>query len=93
MDTLITWFVIALFYIPVHYLLPVLIVVMRSSEQRRRAALIRTLIDCSLSMAASFVLVIWLVSQDRISVAMAILLLSMTFPYVRILASRPEPRT
>jgi hypothetical protein len=91
MDNLITWIVIALFYIPVHYLLPVLVVVMRSGEQQRRKALIATLIDCSVSMTASFVLVIWLVSQQRLSLAMAILLLSMALPYIRILAGHRDP--
>lgn len=85
MDNVVTWIIIALFYAPLHYLLPVLVVVMRSDEQQRRRRLRQTLIDCSLSMLASFALVIWLVSADRITPAMLALLLSMALPYARIL--------
>jgi hypothetical protein len=94
MDSFITWIVIALFYIPVHYLLPVLVVLMRSSDRQRRRAVRDTVIDCSLSMLLSFAVVIWLVSQERIGLAMAILLLSMSLPYIRILArgrAAPDP--
>lgn len=93
MDNAIVWGIIALFYAPLHFLLPVLLVLLRSEERARRPALIRTLIDCSLSMAASFALVIWLVSREQITRAMALLLCSMALPYIRILMGRQASET
>jgi hypothetical protein len=84
MDTTVTWFIIALFYAPLHYLVPLLVVLIRSGEQARRPAVIRTLVDCTLSMAASFAMVVWLVGLDRLAPAMAVLLSSMALPYIRL---------
>jgi hypothetical protein len=91
MDTTVTWIIIALFYAPLHYLVPALVVLIRSSDAERRANLRRALLDCTLSMGVSFALVIWLVSQQRITAAMLVLLLSMALPYVRILRPQPHP--
>lgn len=93
MDATITWIIIALFYAPLHYLVPLLLVVMRSADSERRSAVIHTLIDCTASMVASFALVIWLVMQEQITTAMLVLLVSMALPYVRILGRRAAPAT
>ena len=86
MDAL-TWVIIAAFYAPLHYLVPLLVTVFRSSDRERRAHLRRTAIDCTLSMALGFVLVIWL-ARDRLQLAMLILFVSMLLPYVRLLLAR-----
>jgi hypothetical protein len=85
MDTTIVWLIVALFYAPLHYLLPVLVVLMTGREEgeARRRRLIATAIDCTASMVLAFVVVIWL-AGDRLQVAMFVLLLSMATPYLRI---------
>ncbi len=85
MDTTVVWLIIALFYAPLHYLLPMLVVVMTGVEEgeARKRRLIATVIDCTLSMVLAFVVVIWL-AADRLEVAMFVLLLSMATPYLRI---------
>ncbi len=82
------WLIIALFYAPLHFLPPVLIVLLGSDSGERRQRLIGTLFDCSASMAFSLATVIWLVARDRLTVAMGILLLSMGLPYIRLLLHR-----
>jgi hypothetical protein len=85
MDATVVWLIIALFYAPLHYLLPMLVVVMTGSEEgeARKRRLIATAIDCTASMVIAFVVVIWL-AADRLQVAMFVLLLSMATPYLRI---------
>ena len=85
MDTTIVWLIIALFYAPLHYLLPLLVVVMTGREEgeARRRRLVATAIDCTLSMVIAFTVVIWL-ATDRLQLAMVVLLLSMAIPYLRI---------
>jgi hypothetical protein len=85
MDTTIVWLIIALFYAPLHYLLPLLVVVMTGREEgeARKRRLVATAIDCSLSMVIAFAVVIWL-AADRLQLAMLVLLLSMATPYLRI---------
>ena len=85
MDTTIVWLIIALFYAPLHYLLPLLVVVMTGREEgeARKRRLVTTAIDCSLSMVIAFAVVIWL-AADRLQLAMVVLLLSMATPYLRI---------
>ncbi len=85
MDATIVWLIIALFYAPLHYLLPLLVVLMTGREEgeARRQRLVATAIDCTLSMIVAFVVVIWL-AGERLQTAMFVLLLSMTMPYLRI---------
>lgn len=85
MDTTIVWLIIALFYAPLHYLLPLLVVVMTGREEgeARKRRLVTTGIDCTLSMVIAFAVVIWL-AADRLQLAMVVLLLSMATPYLRI---------
>ena len=85
MDDALVWIIIALFYAPLHYLLPLLVVAMTGTEggQARRRRLIATAIDCTLSMAIAFTVVIWL-AGGHLQTAMIVMLLSMAAPYLRI---------
>jgi hypothetical protein len=85
MDATVVWLIIGLFYAPLHYLLPMLVVLMTGTEEgeARKHRLIATAIDCTLSMAIAFAVVIWL-AADRLQVAMFVLLSSMAAPYLRI---------
>jgi len=85
MDATIVWLIVALFYAPLHYLLPLLVVLMTGREEgeARRQRLVATAIDCTLSMIVAFVVVIWL-AGERLQTAMFVLLLSMAMPYLRI---------
>jgi len=89
MDPLITWAIIALFYAPLHYLVPMLVVFLTGSEEvsalKRR--LVSTAIDCTVSMTLAFALVIWL-AGERMLLAMGLLLVSIAAPYVRIALHR-----
>ena len=86
MDSIIVWIIIALFYAPLHYLLPMLIVFFRNTEdsELRKQRLIATAIDCSISMVTAFAIVIYLAGQDMF-LAMVILLISMFTPYIRLM--------
>ena len=92
MNDVVVWVIIAAFYAPLHYLLPVLVLFITGREDdHTRRRLIRTaLIDSSLSMAVAFAVVIWLARTGRLFPAMVILLLSMGFPFIRIWRHRRE---
>jgi hypothetical protein len=91
LDTLITWLIIALFYAPLHFLVPMLVVFIASADAplERKARLTATAIDCTLSMTIAFSLVIWLVGE-RMVLAMSLLLVSMATPYLRIALQRRQ---
>jgi hypothetical protein len=84
-DTWLVWLIIALFYAPLHYLLPLLVVVLTGSEEgaARKQRLVATAIDCTLSMAIAFAIVL-LLAAERLQLAMFVLLASMVAPYLRI---------
>ncbi len=86
MDDIIVWTIIVAFYAPLHFLLPALFLFITGSESNevRRQLIRKALIDSALSMVAAFVVVILLVQADRIPLAMLVLLLSMTIPFIRI---------
>ena len=92
MDDIVVWIIIAGFYAPLHYLLPVLVLFITGleTEERRKRLIRNSLIDSTLSMAIAFAVVITLAGQGRMSVAMTILLLSMGFPFIRIWRHRRE---
>jgi len=89
MDSIIVWAIIALFYAPLHYLLPMLIVFFRNTDdaELRKQRLVATAIDCTISMVAAFAIVIYLSSQNML-MAMVVLLISMFTPYVRLVLRR-----
>ncbi len=92
MDDPVAWIIIIAFYAPLHFLLPVLVLFITGNEADglRRELIRHALIDASVSMAAAFVLVIYLAQQGDLSTAMSILLLSMAFPFIRIWRHRRE---
>jgi len=92
MDDAIVWIIIIAFYAPLHYLLPVLVLFITGTEADEvRWRLIRgALVDSSLSMCMAFAVVIALFNAGWIFTAMLILLLSMFYPFVRILRHRRE---
>ncbi|MCB1798047.1 MAG: hypothetical protein KDI67_04110 [Gammaproteobacteria bacterium] len=92
MQDAIVWLIIAAFYAPLHYLLPVLVLFITGNESADvRKRLVRSaLIDATLSMAVAFAAVIYLVQQGHISAAMIVLFLSMGFPFIRIWQHRRE---
>lgn len=101
MDAFVTWLIIAIFYAPLHYLIPIVIVFFQnvSDPALRKRRMITTAIDCTLSMTVAFALVIWL-SGNRLQAAMLILMLSMSLPYLRIwlqrrktIATEPVPES
>jgi hypothetical protein len=85
MDTAVFWVIIALFYAPLHYLIPMVIVFFQNVDNpaARKKQMIATAIDCSISMTLAFALVIWL-SGERLQMAMFVLMISMSLPYFRI---------
>lgn len=90
MYDLVIWLIIAGFYVPMHYLLPILIVIIFSRENsNRRHNVLLTAIDCTVSMALTFVIVIWLAS-DNLALAMIIMLVSLSAPYFRIILKRRQ---
>lgn len=91
MDTFIVWAIIILFYAPLHYLMPMLIVFFRNADDAEllRKRLIATAIDCSISMTFAFGLVIFLAGKDMF-ISMVVLLFSMFTPYVRLLLRKPQ---
>ncbi|OOZ41789.1 hypothetical protein [Solemya elarraichensis gill symbiont] len=92
MNDVITWIIIAVFYAPLHYLLPVLFLFITGEEAESvRKQLIRAaIIDSTISMLIAFGVVILLVNKGMISIAMLILLLSMLYPFVRIIRQRKK---
>jgi hypothetical protein len=94
MDAFVTWLIIAIFYAPLHYLIPIIIVFFQnvSDPELRKKRMIATAIDCTLSMTVAFALVIWL-SENQLHVAMYILMLSMATPYLRVWLQRRKAGT
>ena len=92
MDSLVVWLIIAAFYAPLHYLLPVLVLFItgKESEDVRSGLIRRALIDSTLSMVGAFAIVIYLAESGMMSAAMLILLLSMLFPFIGIWRHRRE---
>lgn len=95
MDDIVVWIIIAAFYAPLHYVLPVLVLFItgQAPEATRRRLIRRALIDSTLSMAIAFCVVIALVNQGGIFVAMLILSISMFYPFVGIWRQRRDIQT
>ncbi len=88
MNDAVVWLIIAAFYAPLHYGGPIGVAILTTPSSHLRHRLIRYMvIECSLTMLLAFVLVIWLV-EDRLGMAMLILLLSMLVPYLSLWAHR-----
>lgn len=92
MQDAIVWLIIAVFYAPLHYLLPILVLLFTGKEPEgvRKRLMRSALIDATLSMVIAFAMAIYLASRQQISMAMLILLLAMGFPFVRLWRHRRE---
>lgn len=92
MEDIIVWVIIAAFYAPMHFLLPVLVLFVTGSEPEsvRRALMRGALQDAALSMAVAFAIVIALVAGGWMLPGMLVLLLSMGYPFLRIWRHRRE---
>ncbi|KHF25143.1 hypothetical protein [Solemya velum gill symbiont] len=92
MNDIITWIIIAAFYAPLHYLLPVLFLFITGEEAEsvRKQLIHAAILDSTLSMVIAFAVVILLFNKEMISIAMLILLLSMFYPFVRIIRQRKK---
>ncbi len=85
MNDPIAWIIIAAFYAPLHFLLPILIVTLGAPDApTRRTAIHNAALWAAASMAVAFALVIWL-AREHMGLAMAILFLSMLAPFARAL--------
>jgi hypothetical protein len=92
MDDAVVWIIIIAFYAPLHYLMPILVLFITGNETEEvRWRLIRgALLDSSISMVIAFAVVIALFKAGWIFPAMLLLLLSMFYPFLRILRHRRE---
>jgi len=84
------WIIIAAFYAPLHFMLPVLFlfIVGDETEAVRMQLIRRALIDAALSMVVAFAIAIMLVNYSQIALAMVVLVLFMFVPFIRILRNR-----
>jgi len=84
------WIIIAAFYAPLHFMLPVLFlfIVGDETEAVRMQLIRRALIDAALSMVVAFAIAIMLVNYSQIALAMVVLVLFMLVPFIRILRNR-----
>jgi hypothetical protein len=94
MNDTVFWIIIALFYLPLHYAIPLVAIFFMHSDDpvRRKQRMIATAIDCTLSATIAFALAIWL-ATDQLQMAMLILVLSMALPYIRIPFQRRRDRS
>ncbi len=95
MDDVVVWIIIAGFYAPLHFLVPLLVLFITGTEEEAtRGRLMRAAArDSALSMLAAFAVVILLANIGRISLAMLVLLLSMLYPFIGIWRHRREIST
>ena len=90
MNDPIIWIIIAVFYAPLHFMLPVLFlfIVGDETETVRKQLVRNALIDAALSMVVAFALAIMLVNYALIALAMVVLILFMLAPFIRIVKNR-----
>jgi hypothetical protein len=88
MGEAVVWLIIAAFYAPLHFMGPIGVVILVTTDPAARKRLLRyMLIDCCMTMLVAFALVIWLV-EDHLGSAMVILLVSMLVPYLLLMIHR-----
>jgi hypothetical protein len=83
-DTLV-WIIALMFYAPIHFLGPVLVILLTGPGEiaANRQLLGRVLIDCTFSMLLAFSLAV-LIFDNSPQYAAVILLLAMLVPYIHI---------
>lgn len=92
MDDPVVWIIIAAFYAPLHFMLPVLFlfIVGDEAEAVRKQLIRNALIDAALSMVVAFAIALILVNYAQVALAMVILMLFLFAPFIRILRNRRE---
>ena len=92
MSDFVVWLIIIVFYAPLHYLSPVLFLFITGQEDDtvRRHLIRNALIDSTWSMVLAFGVVIAAVQLGYLFAAMVVLLVSMSFPFIRIWRHRRE---
>ncbi len=90
----VVWAIIALFYAPLHYLLPVLFLFLTGQEDEatRRRLIRRAFLHATVSMVLAFAAAIWLARRGQLGLAMALLLATLVVPFLHILLHRRELR-
>ena len=87
MNDPVVWLIIAAFYAPLHYLLPVLFIVITAGSEERTGLIKKAIIDCTISMVIIFTLVLWLI-PERLMMAMLIMAVGIATPFLRIILFR-----
>ncbi|HEB81983.1 MAG TPA: hypothetical protein ENJ11_03875 [Gammaproteobacteria bacterium] len=90
MNDTIIWIIIAVFYAPLHFMLPVLFLFIVGDEPEDvRKRLIRgVIIDAAASMLVAFAIAITLAMYDMLALAIVTLVLFMVTPFIRVIRYR-----
>ncbi len=90
MNDTIIWIIIAVFYAPLHFMLPVLFLFIVGDEPEDvRKRLIRgVIIDAAVSMLVAFAIAITLAMYDMLALAIVTLVLFMVTPFIRVIRYR-----
>lgn len=85
MSDTIVWIIVIGFFAPLHYVLPVLVLVVSAeqSEEERRRSIRRSLVDSTVSLVIAVPVAIWAAARERPLVAVGVLLLASAPPFVR----------
>ncbi len=90
MNDITIWIIIAVFYAPLHFMLPVLFlfIVGDETETVRRKLVRGVIIDAAASMLIAFAIAITLANFDLLALSIIILVLFMATPFIRIIRYR-----
>lgn len=90
MDDPVLWIILAVFYAPLHFMLPVLFlfIVGGESEGAKKSLVRGALIDAGVSMGVAFVIAALLINNGYIALAMVALMLFLLVPIIRIVVKR-----
>ncbi|NNJ72262.1 MAG: hypothetical protein HKP09_03670 [Enterobacterales bacterium] len=90
MDNIIVWLIIISFYTPLHFGLPVLVLVLSGDDSfvEQKPKIKSSLLDSLISLVIAFSVAILLVVNDYMTWAMLCLLIAIAFPVIRIFIRR-----
>ena len=90
MNDTIIWIIIAVFYAPLHFMLPVLFlfIVGDETEEVRKRLVRGVIIDAAVSMLVAFAIAITLAMYDMLALAIVTLVLFMVTPFIRVIRYR-----
>jgi hypothetical protein len=89
MNDPLAWIIALAFYLPLHYLGPLMVGFLTGPADApgRRRLLKAVAIDCTISMIVAFVLAVW-IFNSRLQSAVAVLFVSMAVPYLHLFLVR-----